>query len=341
MGDPKSHSLLLERGLFRVFLPWPPKAADGTPIDPEFTIEVVRDPTGCNTQPAIRPEQPDADGLGVSAAAPGREHEVHHAPELWRGVRSSARTGLPPARDPETGLPTSMNMMADARVTTLKTQAVSAAQSHLQFPGVARRCAAARASSSSRARCTPHRCAIACAGNLMEPAGPPGLGVRNVANEPAGVLGNNTTRVGVSGRRGVEDAAEASADEAQRNRMRESIARGHDVFMFRTFWIRDVQHLTTVGLGNPTKRTCSTCHGMHMTGMDVANGWMDLGTTNLPWAARGTAESVERAQAADAAVQDHVQAGGAAACVPGTRDLHAGPRSRADYRQVHTMSARS
>jgi cytochrome c peroxidase len=23
---------------------------------------------------------------------------------------------------------------------------------------------------------------------------------------------------------------------------------------------------------------------MHMTGMDVANGWMDIGTTNLPWA---------------------------------------------------------
>ena len=54
--------------------------------------------------------------------------------------------------------------------------------------------------------------------------------------------------------------------------------------MFRTFWIKDAMHLNTVGLGNPTKRTCSTCHGMHMMGMDIANGWMDLGTTNLPWA---------------------------------------------------------
>ncbi|HEY5807391.1 MAG TPA: hypothetical protein VIT67_05460, partial [Povalibacter sp.] len=49
--DPESHSLLLERGLFRIFLPWPPKAADGSPIDPEFSIEVVRDPTGCNLHP--------------------------------------------------------------------------------------------------------------------------------------------------------------------------------------------------------------------------------------------------------------------------------------------------
>jgi cytochrome c peroxidase len=54
--------------------------------------------------------------------------------------------------------------------------------------------------------------------------------------------------------------------------------------MFRTFFIRDSMHLNSVGLGNPVKRTCSTCHGMHMTGMDVANGWMDIGTTNLPWA---------------------------------------------------------
>jgi cytochrome c peroxidase len=43
-------------------------------------------------------------------------------------------------------------------------------------------------------------------------------------------------------------------------------------------------HINSVGLGNPIKRTCSTCHGMHMTAMDAANGWMDLGTTNLPWA---------------------------------------------------------
>ena len=66
--------------------------------------------------------------------------------------------------------------------------------------------------------------------------------------------------------------------------MRASIRRGHDVFFFRTFWIRDSMHLNTVGLGNPIKRTCATCHGMHMTAMDVANGWMDIGTTNQPWA---------------------------------------------------------
>ena len=42
-GDPRSHSLLLERGLIRVALPWPPRNSDGTRTEPEFTIEVVRD----------------------------------------------------------------------------------------------------------------------------------------------------------------------------------------------------------------------------------------------------------------------------------------------------------
>ena len=82
--DPASHSLLLERGLFRVALPWPPQRADGTPIDPEFTIEVVRDPSGCNTDPRLRAEQREPDDLGVPPSAPGGEHEVHDAPELRR-----------------------------------------------------------------------------------------------------------------------------------------------------------------------------------------------------------------------------------------------------------------
>ena len=44
---PSSHSLLLERGLFRIALPWPPKD-----VQPDFRIEVVRDPTRCNHNPS-------------------------------------------------------------------------------------------------------------------------------------------------------------------------------------------------------------------------------------------------------------------------------------------------
>ena len=41
--EARSHSLLLEKGLFRIALPWPP-----TGIQPDFRLEVLRDPTGCN-----------------------------------------------------------------------------------------------------------------------------------------------------------------------------------------------------------------------------------------------------------------------------------------------------
>src|SRR5256712_11545090 len=48
----ESHSLLLERGLFRIALPWPPVNTSGHFFKPDFRIEVVRDPTGCNKNPA-------------------------------------------------------------------------------------------------------------------------------------------------------------------------------------------------------------------------------------------------------------------------------------------------
>jgi cytochrome c peroxidase len=63
---------------------------------------------------------------------------------------------------------------------------------------------------------------------------------------------------------------------------RASIARGNDIFMQRQFWIRDVTHMNSIGLGNPIKRTCVSCHNAQMTGQDLAPGWMDLGTNTYP-----------------------------------------------------------
>jgi len=171
--------------------------------------------------------------------------------------------------------------MADARATTLKVQAQDAARTHLELkpPGLAPDTLRALVAFEEQIYSAQVR--DLAAGDLTRDA--PGFGPKNLAAEPAGVLGNNTTRwvfpVGDSWR---EAAAGTGGDTQQEARA--AVARGHDVFMFRTFFIRDSMHLNSVGLGNPVKRTCSTCHGMHMTGMDVANGWMDIGTTNLPWA---------------------------------------------------------
>ncbi len=282
-GDPLSHSLLLERGLFRIFLPWPPKAADGSTIDPEFTLEMVRDPTGCNTHPeyGLGSRNPMVSVYRRPRPVANLRYVTHQKFGVFAFI---GKNGLPASRDPSTGQPSGMNLLADARQPTLATQAVEAAVTHLQFDGALDDLRLRRIVDFEQqiyAAQSNH----SVAGDLMEPAGPKGLGVLNVAAGRDGLLGNNITNwvIPLGDQWKQLPRTQEAASDAQ-NRMRESIARGNDVFMFRTFWIRDAMHLNTVGLGNPTKRTCATCHGMHMMGMDIANGWMDIGTTNLPHA---------------------------------------------------------
>src|SRR5262244_1593873 len=111
---PQSHSLLLDRGLIRVGLPWPPKAADGTPIKPEFTIEVVRDPTGCNTSPVYGLNSPTPTISVYRRPRPAANLKYVIADGFGVG-RFIAKNGQPTERDPETGKLVQMNMMADAR----------------------------------------------------------------------------------------------------------------------------------------------------------------------------------------------------------------------------------
>ncbi len=282
-GDPDAHSLLLERGLIRVFLPWPPRDADGDPVAPEFSIEVVRDPTGCNTHPEFGL---DSDNPMISVyRRPRMTANLKYVTAAQFGVAPfSIKDSRPTDRDPATGRLVNMNMMADAREPTLTTQAISAALTHLQTNGPP--------SATQLAEIVGFESQIYAAqarhvgaGDLAEPGGPPALGPQALVDGSTGVLGNNTTRyVFPMGEVWQSLPRTGDADADAERAFRESVARGHDVFFFRTFWIRDAMHINNIGLGNPIKRTCSTCHGMHMTGMDVANGWVDVGTTNLPWA---------------------------------------------------------
>jgi hypothetical protein len=282
-ADPRSHSLLLERGLLRIALPWPPRRADGTVIDPEFTLDVVRDPSGCNTDPmyGLRSATPTISVFRRPRPVANTKYTTHQGFGVGPFV---GKNGMPAAVDPETGRPTSMNLMSDARAPTLALQAADAAAVHLQLASALTAAQLARIVEFER-QVYAAQVRSDIAGSLVEADGPPAFGPRHLAAGEAGVLGNNTTRyVFPMGGLWTRLPRTGSDDEVARNAARESIARGHDVFMFRTFWIKDSMHLNTVGLGNPAKRTCATCHGMHMTGMDTANGWMDIGSTNLPWA---------------------------------------------------------
>ena len=259
----KSHSLLLNRGLIRVFLPIPNNA--------EFGIEVVSDPPGCNTSSTY----------GLKSAAP--VVSVYRRPRMAAnlkyvtnaGPRIVLKLGALADTDPATGRPVGMNFMADAREATLTTQARSAALGHIQAQSI---------SDEQLRRMVDFESQVYVAqifdrtgGSLVEPGGPATLGPKAMADHRPGVLGDNDY-----------DPVFLSFDawkkpgNTPREQFRASVARGADIFMFRQFWLRDATHINSIGLGNPLKRTCATCHNAQMTGQDLSAGWVDLGTTNYP-----------------------------------------------------------
>jgi mono/diheme cytochrome c family protein len=91
-----SHSLLLTRGLIRIYLPWPSKNP------PDFKLEVVRDPTGCNTSPVY----------GLNSAQP--------SVSVYRRPRMVANFKYVPQ----------LNLMTDGREPSLESQAITAALVH-------------------------------------------------------------------------------------------------------------------------------------------------------------------------------------------------------------------
>ena len=282
-----SHSLLLKRGLFRIALPWPPRGAEGAPITPEFTIEVVQDPTGCNTDPVY----------GLASAHP--TVSVYRRPRPVANLKyvvgpdsglggpalfNPKNIAMPLAVDPATGRRVTMQIMSDARALTLRAQALDAAANHLQMatppsPAVLQQIL------DFETQVYAGQTADARGGDLTEPGGQRALGPHNLAANPPGVLGDNYDHPVFYD----FDAWKTPAPGATpvQTAFRQSVARGYDIFFNKPIWIRDAQHINTVGIGNPAKRTCSTCHNMQMTGMDLASGWVDLGTQNLPWAEQG------------------------------------------------------
>jgi|SRR5579883_110653 len=101
--EARSHSLLLEKGLFRIALAWPPPG-----VQPDFQIEIVRDPTGCNT--------------GAVYGISGEQHAV----SVYRRPRIAAN--LPYLVAGADGVA----LMADGREPNLRSQAATAIRIHEQ-----------------------------------------------------------------------------------------------------------------------------------------------------------------------------------------------------------------
>jgi hypothetical protein len=288
-ADRASHSLLLDRGLIRVYLPWPPRRAGAAALQPEFTIEVVSDPTGCNNDPVY----------GLHSAVP--TISVFRRPRPVANLKYLLELphGVPPADflfyndktllpiNPETGGFATLQLMSDGRDLTLKLQARDAAATHLE---------ARQALSSEQVQQIEdfEKSIYAAQGFdntalvLTGEGAPPGLGPEALENGAPARLGNNPiNRIFGSFAMWQKPAAaeDETAEQRQQGLFRESVARGADIFYLRRFLISDVGKYNDKGLGNPFKRSCgSGCHNTLLMGMDLAPGYMDLGLNNLPWA---------------------------------------------------------
>ncbi len=297
--DPRAaHSLLLDRGVFRIFL--------AVPDDAEFKVEVVSDPTdtaspqppfnkdGCNTDPVFAVGK-DSAGKPVQVLSMYRRPRISASLPFVLTTRSDRGVNPPPAIDPITGQPVEVgtppvsidprtdrpisgNIMWDGREPTLEHQASDATQGHAQAPNPPTSTQIAEMVQFElgiySAQIWDQRALqLDAAGGLGGPdyiaGGKPGLPAETVPvppqttpiSPPDNATGNASFPLFDSWAAlpaGVERAAE-----------RASVARGEVIFQTRTFTINAVAGLTNIGAVKPSiTGTCSSCHSQVGTGND-------------------------------------------------------------------------
>ncbi len=197
---PESHSLLLDRGLFRITLPWPPKN-----VKPDFQIEVVRDPTGCNLNPTY--------GLKSGQISVFRRPRIPANLDYVVAGRSA--------------------LMADGREPSLREQAVNAILTHEQAENPPAEEQLRRILDFEQ-----HVFAAQSAdirgGRLNEKGGPSGLGTDRLA---AGEVDERANPAVLSF--GVWLKRAGDGDLGLQREFRASVARGAEIFFKRTFNIRN------------------------------------------------------------------------------------------------------
>jgi hypothetical protein len=195
-----SHSLLLQRGLFRIALPWPPRTAFGQPINTDFRIEVVRDPTGCNQNAA-----------SIS---------VYRRPRVAANLKYLAQ-------------PDRVTLMADGREASLESQAITAVLTHEQASAAPTPAQLKQLEDFER-QLFMAQDSDYLGGLLGEPGGPPLLGAENLAGLGAVQISGNL-KASFDPWRNL-----SAPNLAVRQRtFRESVLRGVDLFASREFKLPD------------------------------------------------------------------------------------------------------
>ena len=272
-----SHSLLLDRGLIRIERPWPVRQWNGKPVTPDFRIEVMRDPNGCNSGPDYGP-------AAGKVSVYRRVRPVANMKYLLAvGFPYDPKQGYALPRDPETGVVLSGNLMADGRAGTLKDQMIEASATHLEMLGSLSAAQVRQIEDFERRVYTAQQ--TSATGGALDSMGARGGPAKLRDSEP-GALGSIGEPVwseyAAWDKISPDDAARLTPEQFA---FRQSVARGARVFRDKTFLITDSAGINSrIGFGNPVRNSCVFCHNMTQMGNDVAPGQVDLGTTTLPFA---------------------------------------------------------
>jgi cytochrome c peroxidase len=283
-----SHSLLLNKGLFRVFLPVPTTTQDLTavkgpaPHPVEFTITVVSDPYNCNTDPAY------------AQSTDATTHETRQMVSVYRRPRMSANLnitttpaltlgggGLPNINfvdgtgeavdDPATGMPISGNIMWDGREPTLESQANHATLGHAQAtkaPTPAQVAQMVAFEKNVYAAQSYHM----QAGDLTQSATTGAGGPKAMSSAPS-----------TFGPFAMYNAwpTSAAGNATMSQKARASIARGQALFNRRSFTVDNVPGFNNTTLftnTGPQTTQCASCHGNLPAGSDpFPAGQRDIG----------------------------------------------------------------
>ena len=240
----ESHSLLLERGLFRIVLPWPPMTASGQRFKPDFRIEVVRDPTGCNKNPT-----------SIS---------VYRRPRVAANLQYIA-------------LPTGDTLMADGRERTLQSQATSAALTHEQATAAPTRAQLQQIEDFELQLFMAQQWDV-LGGLLAEPGGPALLGADNLASGVAGAVAMPAAgdlAASFDAWRNLSTSSGANLAIRQRA-FREAVLRGVDLFASREFRLADGKQGTCATCHGPGSNHSSHSIDIGTTNLPTAKESPDL-----------------------------------------------------------------
>jgi cytochrome c peroxidase len=261
------YSLILSKGLFRIFLPIPKETPTGAPT--EYTLTVLRDPYGCNTDPNYNSVR-NPDGSISQIVSVYRRPRISTNLKFVTtvseqlGFPTDPLTGKRQPIDPFTSQPESGNIMWDGREPTLQSQATDATMVHAQ--------AATPPTADQVAQMVNFENGVYNAQDIDNLAGPlDGSDGSGAMGGPVALASFEAGTLDIGGP--VFDLYDSWSSPQGLNLLqdaqRASIYRGEEIFNTRQFTISNVNGFNDIpAIGNNVSGTCSSCHNQVNAGSD-------------------------------------------------------------------------